>query len=372
MDRRSSSPAVRPRSLRLGSTPDPAWKSTSPSPASEAENRQWADDLDKYEEITEYMKEVDEILDFIKPFPKRPTERAEAEPPRPRLDHLENLIRLVEQLKELKEKNSESQQNTQHLKDLRTMREQRRKGGGGDESAFDIPPPPPDPPKKHRPSLPFRKSSRSKSLSAQEYFNTERHMSQRKSVSPGKAKVSKWSKVKEAFRWEKASQLDTRLKQGKVDRADVSVSEEAKPGVVDDVLEGRQALLPQQLLQVPEKPLPDSPSPADSVLSGQVSSCSSLGGATSSSCLLASSGYSGEHSSGAHSHSSVHMLDLPTLRPLAHKDYLAQSLQELSSSSEDEKLDEMRTFSHMGTGGNFTIPRVYTGTCDLLLVLVKS
>lgn len=324
MKRRGSSPG-RPRSLRLKDV-DPSWKSASPSPASELEPQQFADDLEKYNEMTEYVREVDEILDHIKPFPSG----SSAEIAQPRLDHLENLIKLVEQLKDLKEKSSTGQQHSQFMKDLE--RERRRKSKFTEQ---DIPPPPPDPPKKHRPSLPFRKSNRSKSLSAQEYFNPDRLESQRKSLTQGKGKVSKWTKVKEAFRWEKASSLETRLKHIK--------EETPKPEDAFESLPMTHLTLPGQRLQVPEKP-GDTPSPADSVLSGQVSNCSSLG-AASSSCLLASSGYSGDHS---RSHSSVHMLDLHSS---SHAHYLGQSLQELSSSSSDDEKHDDRAFSPFGPEG---------------------
>jgi len=311
MEPSGSSPS-RPRSLQLGSGSDPTWKSTTPSPSSEAESRTMTSDIEKYEELKEYMQEVDEILDYLKPFPRREVEKSDAQSPK-KLDHLENLIRLVEQLKELKEKNYESQQRN------RVMRETHERSRKSRDQMIDIPPPPPDPPKKHRPSLPFRKGSRSKSIGTPENLVPERLFVPRKSMSSIKSKVSKWTKVKEAFRWEKATVMETRFKHGKKENFEEDLAIVVESPVCD-------------FLQVPEK-CGESSSPADSVLSGHLSSCSSLG--ATSFCHLASSGYSGDHS-----HSSVGNLDQHVPRLSQTQDYLAQSLQELPSSPEDDKMDE--------------------------------
>lgn len=288
--------------------------------------KRWTEENECYEEIAEYIKEVNEILDFIKPFPRdggpdhgQTVSRSSST----ESDHLGNLIKLVEQLKELKEKDSKMNERTQYLKELKKLRERKKLlkyeaevGTSGHCSQEE----------KTRSSMPFRKTSRgrSKSVNMDEIrrgrFPEEE---QRRKLSAGsqkteKSKVSKWTKVKEAFRWEKAS-VD-----GKIARR-------------EDV----------HYLQVPLDKTPESLS--DSPLSGQVSGSSSVG-AASTSCLAVSSGYSGEHSSEGHSTSSGCGVDLPPAPPPlpTDEDFLMLPLiQDLSSSSSSEKLDELITYSEL-------------------------
>lgn len=318
----------------------------------------WPDEKEQYEEITEYIKQVDEILDFIKPFPRELPVEPNALPknpettPRPGLDHLGNLIKLVEQLKDLKEKNSKLQERTQYLKDLKKLHERKKRlkyeaelelqrGSPTkfwpDEGKTEIPTEGSF--KKGRSSLAFRKNSRGRSKSVnieeeregrfiRERFPSQEQEPRRKSssllqkinVSGNKAKVSKWTKVKEAFRWEKASEPR---------------SSKSKK---DDI---------HRYLQVPHDKASESPSD----LSGQISASSSVG-APSTSCLAAVS--SGEHSSEGHSTSSGYALDLlppppPPPPPLQiDDDFLSLPLlQDLSSSSSSEKLDELLTYSEL-------------------------
>ncbi|KAL0275263.1 UNVERIFIED_CONTAM: hypothetical protein PYX00_003170 [Menopon gallinae] len=294
--------------------------------------KMWTEERECYEEIAEYIKEVNEILDFIKPFPRdrfpdpgQTVSRSSSTDS----DHLGNLIKLVEQLKELKEKDSKMNERTQYLKDLKKLRERKKLlkyeaevGTSGHCSQEE----------KSRSSMPFRKTSRgrSKSVNIEEIRRgrfPEEELTRRKmsagSQKPDKSKVSKWTKVKEAFRWEKAS-VD-----GKVSRR-------------EDV----------HYLQVPLDKTPESLS--DSPLSGQVSGSSSVG-APSTICLAVSSGYSGEHSSEGHSTSSGYGMDLPPPPPPlpTEEDFLMLPLiQDLSSSSSSEKLDELITYSELLAKGN--------------------
>lgn len=332
---------------------DISWKSDSLSPVSESDSRKWPEEKEQYDEINEYIRQVDEILNFIQPFPRdiRPLDTGSTirAPQRLGIDHLQNLIKLVEQLKDLKENNSRLNERTRYLEDLKKLRERKKrlKYEADLELKKYWPTENKDEPhvKKTRSSLPFRKNSRgrSKSVNIEELdkegddrFRRERFPSQeqtprRKSSSllqkinltGSKAKVSKWTKVKEAFRWEKASH---------------SVSSKREEG---------------QYLQVPQDKASESLS--DSALSGQASAASSVG-APSTSCLAAvSSGYSGEHSSEGHSTSSGYVLELlpsPPAPPQLDDDFLSLPLiQDLSSSSSSEKLDELLTYSELLSQG---------------------
>lgn len=349
------------------------------SQMTESDFRKWPEE--QYEEVSEYIKQVDEILDLINPSSRKAAQSSEAarsvsqmEAPRLGYNHLENLIKLVEQLKDLKERNSRVQERAQYLKDLKRIRERKKRLKYEAEMQMKQMSPPKYwqaerkdevQVKKSKSSLPFRKNSRgrSKSVNMEEYdkekevcmrrerFPSEEQTSRRKSSNllqkmnavGNKAKVSKWTKVKEAFRWEKASHsmVESRPKSNKRDEV--------------------------QYLQVPQDKTSESPS--DSALSGQISASSSVG-APSTSCLAAvSSGYSGEHSSEGHSTSSGYALDLllppppPPPPPQLDDDYLPLPLlQDLSSSSSSEKLDELLTYTELLTEGKSVTAALLTFT----------
>lgn len=231
------------------------------------------------ERISKAIEEEDAFLEYIKSLPAMSSEKVEAYKKSQSqvykrstsevsggLEHLDNLYRLMEQLGQLRIQNNKLQERVKYLEhiaqedayvphkiehesEVEEVKNSRNKRSTKCKSShYGI---------RH----PFMKSrERSRSVGVDEITKSTGHYrllgtQDFDSRGPGgiKAKVSKWTKVKEAFRWEKASN-------GVLPEAK---SQDSGLGVTEDV----------RYLRVPHAPSDHSSSfsvsPADSVLSGQ-------------------------------------------------------------------------------------------------------
>lgn len=198
---------------------DNLWKLTS---ISKEEFQKWQNERERYEEVLEYIKEVEEILNLIKPFPRSRSESNEAikafpssdlvrlssqsEPSSNDLNHLEKIIKLVEQLKELQNSNSKFSGGKDCHRNLRRLRDHKKrlmyeelilKSEGKNQGAICS--------ENEAEAIEYR-HRRSKSASnetSQREKRKSNHFTQ--NLNENKLKVSKWTKVKEAFHWERAS-----------------------------------------------------------------------------------------------------------------------------------------------------------------------
>ncbi|CAB3369869.1 Hypothetical predicted protein [Cloeon dipterum] len=148
----------------------------------------------------EMFRQDDEFLEYLMSLPKPPEEQrplsqvAQAEsslespeaPSKVGLDHLDNLCKLMEQLGDLKDQNNKLQRRVQYLEDLRALQEMHKqllaRTQNSQESLLD------------------------KKGKEEEFEEMDRQHSEEleDGAIPAKSKVSKWTRVKEAFRWEKA------------------------------------------------------------------------------------------------------------------------------------------------------------------------
>lgn len=220
--------------------------------------------------ISEALRQEDEFLEYLMSFPRseptRPISTINTEAvnsmdnqPKVGLDHLDNLCKLMEQLGELREQNNRLHRRVQYLEDLRALQDMHRQlksrmqqRQSSDESLHGAVVNISDEKTEVKevqtlhPTQSFRTRARSRSVGPEEL------------PIPPKAKVSKWTRVKEAFRWEKA-QL------GPVISAPIMIQPLPEAKSQDSGIGLGQDGVRTALLQVPRNV--ESVSPADSVLS---------------------------------------------------------------------------------------------------------
>ncbi|XP_059472303.1 uncharacterized protein LOC132194809 isoform X3 [Neocloeon triangulifer] len=151
----------------------------------------------------EMFRQDDEFLEYLMSLPKpqeeqRPLSQAapadsktslEA-PSKVGFDHLDNLCKLMEQLGDLKEQNNKLQRRVQYLEDLRALQEMHKQLLAQTQNSQE--------------SLLDKKKEDAETLETFEDLDRQHSEELEDGTLPTKAKVSKWTRVKEAFRWEKA------------------------------------------------------------------------------------------------------------------------------------------------------------------------
>lgn len=232
--------------------------------------------------MTEALRQEDEFLEYLMSFPRtepRPSVPSEPSDSQPKvgLDHLDNLCKLMEQLGELREQNCKLHKRVQYLEDLRALQDMHRQlkarvqrqssedclrdgvtsgvssGVGVNDNKLN---------KLDSEECLLDDSKQKSSLHNTQSFHLRersRSVGPEELPIPPKAKVSKWTRVKEAFRWEKA-QLDPVSLPNTGPQLPEAKSQDSGIGLVQDP--ARSALL-----QVPGCRTVESVSPADSVLS---------------------------------------------------------------------------------------------------------
>ncbi|KAF4519631.1 hypothetical protein B566_EDAN003799, partial [Ephemera danica] len=211
--------------------------------------------------MSEVLRQEDEFLEYLMSLPRTeptrpiPTEQNDSQS-KVGLDHLDNLCKLMEQLGELREQNFKLHRRVQYLEDLRAIQDMHRQlkarinHQSSEESIQE---------------KTIKKRDSEESLHNEE--TSEFHERARsRSVGPDelpipptiKAKVSKWTRVKEAFRWEKAQLEPTVMASGGPQLPEAK-SQDSGIGLGQDAARSL-------LLQVPPRNV-ESSSPTDSVLS---------------------------------------------------------------------------------------------------------
>lgn len=231
--------------------------------------------------ISKAIEEEDAFLDYIKTLPAMASDKVEAykksqAPIYKRstsevaggLDHLDNLYKLMEHLGQLRIQNSKLQERVKYLENIAHHEDVLMSSKMEQESDFDDGK---NNSKTKRSSKcksshygirqSFMKSTRerSRSVGVEEILKSTTHYRlagtqeiETRGAGSVKAKVSKWTKVKEAFRWEKAS--NEVLPEAKSQDSGLGVGEDVRYLRVPHTLSDNSSV---------------SVSPADSVLSGQ-------------------------------------------------------------------------------------------------------